>query len=371
MANNARLIDPALYLSAGIKPPKKGCPPQAPGFDRKAEIKKQLRILDEQDAVNRYRWFNLPCNLSSQELERLIYYKGQLCFFYMPTLGQFFFTPYALAGTIDFYGRYNTVQPVPYAGGTDEQNQTNKNTTSQMTLLSSLKLDVLYGVPSEENRAEWVQKFINGTACILVHDYSKQTAQTIIARQILQEPLLDIMADCIPFMRTSLLANCGIKGMRITNESDEPNVLDANAALERAALNGEIYIPMVGQVNYQELTGNAALKAEEFLLAMQGLDNYRLSLYGLDNGGLFQKRSHMLEAEQSMNAGKAAIPYQDGLSIRQYFCDIVNSITGLGISCEPSEAVLANDMNLDGEAVDEQDQSGITEGEQPQVTEEV
>ena len=96
---------------------------------------------------------------------------------------------------------------------------------------------------------------------------------------------------------------------------------------------------------------------------MQALDNFRLSLYGLDNGGLFQKKAHMLEAEQDMNAGNIKLVYQDGLTIRQKFCDIVNSIWGLGIWCEASETVVGIDKNLDGEVADNQDQSGIP-GEQ-------
>ena len=179
------------------------------------------------------------------------------------------------------------------------------------------------------------------------------------------------MSDCIPFMRTCLLSGTGIKGMRVSNETDYPNVLDANKAFEKAALEGEQYVPIVGSVDFQTLTDGQTLKAEEFLLAMQGLDNYRLSLYGLDNGGLFQKKSHMLEAEQSMNAGKAAIPLNDGLNIRQYFCDTVNALTGLGISCEISESVISSDMNMDGMAVNDNDQSGIMNGEQPDVGENV
>lgn len=330
---------------------------------RKENIRKQLRIIDEQDAVNRYKWYNLPCNLSSQEVERLIYYRGQLCFFYLPEIEQFIFSPYALDGTIDYYGRYNTIHPVPFAEGKDE-----KAKSPISAYLANKKLDVLYGIPTEDEEVlKWAIKFANGEACVLVHDYTKQLSQQNIARQVLQDPLLDIMSDCIPFMRTCLLSGTGIKGMRVSNQADYPNVLDANRAFEKAALEGEQYVPIVGSVDFQTLTDGAVLKAEEFLLAMQGLDNYRLSLYGLDNGGLFQKKSHMLEAEQSMNAGKAAIPLNDGLSIRQYFCDTVNAITGLGISCEIAEEVLSVDMNMDGTAVNDSDQSGMMSGEQPDV----
>lgn len=235
--------------------------------------------------------------------------------------------------------------------------------------LANKRLDVCYGIPnSDERLIEWQEKFANGEACVLVHDYTKQLSQTNIARQIIQDPLLDIMADCIPFMRTCLLANTGVQGMRVANQADYPNVLDANGAFEKAALEGDIYVPIVGSVEFQALTDSQAMKAEEYLLAMQGLDNFRLSLYGLDNGGLFQKKSHMLEAEQTMNAGKASIPLNDGLSIRQNFSDIVNSLTGLGISCEIDEEVISSDMNMDGLSYGDQDQSGTMTGEQPDVS---
>ena len=93
-------------LAAGIDP-KTGLPVKVASGTKcalKNDIKKIVRIIDEQDAVNRYKWYNLPCNLSSQEVERLLYYKGQLCFFYFKDLDEFYFMPYALDGTIDFYG---------------------------------------------------------------------------------------------------------------------------------------------------------------------------------------------------------------------------------------------------------------------------
>ena len=368
MAANIPNIEPS--IAAGIplttkktKAALNDLKKQIPNW-RKENIRKQLRILDEQNAVNRYTWYNLPCDLSSQELERLIYYRGQLCFFYVPEIEQFIFSPYALDGTIDYYGRYNTVHPVPWAEGMEEDSKK----APLSAYLANKKLDVCYGIPANEDKLiDWIKKFWDGKACVLVTDYTKQLSQTTIARQIINDPLLDIMSDCIPFMRTCLLANTGVKGMRISNQADYPNVLDANEAFEKAALEGDQYVPIVGSVDFQSLTDIQAAKAEEYLLAMQGLDNYRLSLYGLDNGGLFQKKSHMLEGEMAMNAGKASIPLNDGLSCRQNFCDIVNALTMLGVSCEIGEAVISVDMNLDGMAVNDQDQSGTAQGTQPDM----
>lgn len=363
-ANNAKLPNLEPYYQAGINP-KTGLPlkfEEGQVSWRKDAIKKNLRILDEQDAVNRYTWYNLPCDISSQELERLLYYKGQLAFFYCEPLDKFFFMPYALDGGIDFYGRFNRIHPVPMAEGTSDDEK--REYAKQRNYLSTLKLDVVYDVPLEE-----VDPF---TSCVLLHDYTKQMSQTIVSRQVLQDPLLDIMADCIPFMRTNLLNSTGVQGVRVNNQDEQSNVIAASAAVDRAGLEGRKYIPIVGMAEFQDLAAGQVAKSEEFMLAMQSLDNFRLSLYGLDSGGLFEKKAHMLQSEADMNASTTGLVLQDGLAIRQRFCDIVNALFGVGISCEISETASGVDQNMDGLITDETDQSGEYQGDQPEeVSEDV
>ena len=72
------LIDPQLYLQAGIDPKTKLPIKVKEGCDFKAAIKAAFRIIDEQDFVQRYKWFNIPMDLSSEEIERMLYYKGSL-----------------------------------------------------------------------------------------------------------------------------------------------------------------------------------------------------------------------------------------------------------------------------------------------------
>lgn len=360
--NNAGIADVNSLIAAGINP-KTGLPSRIGHGDGvyKEAIKKNLRIIDEQDAVNRYIWYNLPANITSQELERMIYYRGQLAFFMMPTTGEFWFMPYALDGGLDFYGRFNSIHPIPFAEGTSDIEK--KKIAEQRNYLSTLKLKCTYDtIPLEMLTAEDLT-----SRCVLLHDYTKQLSQTIIPRQQLQEGILDIMSDCIPFMRTALLNSTGIMGMRVSSEDEQSNVEAASALVNRAALNGEKYIGIVGQMEFQDLTGGDVAKSEEFLLAMQSLDNFRLSTYGIENGGLFEKKAHKLQSEQAMNTGSAGIVYNDGLAIRQHFCDVVNSIWNIGIMCLPSEQAMGVDMFGDGVVMDEKDQSGTMQGEQPEM----
>lgn len=311
------------------------------------DILTMLRIIDEQDAVNKGVWYNLPSGITSQELERMLYYKGQLCFFYLKDVDKFFFMPYALDGTIDFYGRYNRVHPVPFANGTDGEGKEDKRITEQRNLLSQIKLNCIYEpVVYQEDLKE---KDMLNTSCVLLHDYTKQLAQTIVPRKNIQEPLLKVMADCIPLMRTSLITSTGISGIKVQDADEAESVREGAQEVEHAAKTGNIWIALEGKVDFQELTSKGSNGAsEQFMLAMQALDNLRLSTYGIDNGGLFEKKVQELQSEAAINGGPIGLVQQDYVSIRQNFCNIANSIWGLGMWYEPSQNLTNADIDGDG-----------------------
>lgn len=344
-----KMVDPSLYKQAGIDP-KTGKPTRDSLAELKESMKKIMRLIDEQDAVNRYKWYNLPCNISSEELERLLYYKGQLCFFYFKDLDEFYFMPFALDGSIDFYGRYNTIHPVPMSSGTEEEKNESikKVKENQRALLSMLKLKVVKAVKSLEDLK---QEDLYNSAVIL-WDYSRQLGQLIIPRKDINDPLLETIAEIPCFLRTSLIASTGVKGMRVADADAKAEVKIASSQILKSALTGDLAVPVTSTIEIQELFEGPTGKAQEYLLAMQALENFRLSTYGLDNGGLFEKKAHKLEEEQEMNNSTVGLVYADGLAIRQNFCNIVNSIWGTSIWCMPAEAVLGGDVDGDGDAYD-------------------
>ena len=340
MANNAKMTDMDLIIAAGFDP-KTGLPYRLTNGAKanlKPDIRKLLRIVDEQDAINRYVWHNLPKGLTSQLMERILYYKGQGAFFYMPTNETFYFLPYALNGSIDVYGRFTSITPLPFNGSTGADKKEQKAWIEGLSRIPQYEVIL----PDDLTLEDF------DSSCVIIHDYSNQISQTNISRQLLNDPLLDVMSDCIPFMRTALLNSTGVTGIRVNGQEGASNVLAASKALDCAALTGEKYIPIVDAIDMQDLTGANVAKTEEFLLSMQALDNFRLSLYGLDNGGLFQKKSHMLEAEQRMNSVNIGLIMQDGLTNRQQACDIINSIWGLGVWVEVSETISNTDTDMNG-----------------------
>lgn len=364
--NNAKIIDIASYIQAGIDP-KTGLPirmAQASKKNLSTSLLQYLRIIDEQDAVNRGTWYNLPEGITGQELERLLYYKGQLCFFYFKELDRFFFMPYALDGTIDFYGRYNRVHPVPMTAGNEKDEKDTKAFKDQTALLSQIKLNCKYDVVQFEDE---ITEELLTKSCVLLHDYTKQLGQLIIPRSVINGPLLEVMSEIIPFMRTSMIASSGVKGIRVPDEDSKANVYEGSTEVERASREGDIYIPIVGTIDFQDLPEGATTKIQDYMLALQSLDNFRLAGYGIDNGGLFEKKAHELEVEAEVNGGPVGLVMQDATSIRQHFCNVVNSIWGLGIWYEPSENISNADVNGDGllydRDIEETEEGGEDNGE--------
>lgn len=360
MGKKSYLMDLSLLAAAGIDP-KTLKPIRVTECNVKESFRKALRIIDEQNATGRYKWHNIPMDLTSEEIERMLYYKGQLAFFKMEVNGvdKFFLTPYALNGTIDFYGRFNFIKPVPWASGQDDSKGTVQDKFQKDALASLLSLQtrkvVKAPIPEEELTLE-----IFDNSAVLLHDYTKQISQTIIPRRDINEGIIDFESDIIPLLRLSLLVASGIKGLKVPDADAEGEAYSASMQMYDAAKRGLPFIPITAKSDLQDFGDGKAAKPESLLLTLQSLDNIRLSTYGIDNGGIFQKKAHILEREAMMNSSDTESTFQDGLSIRQHFCNIVNSIWGTFLWCTPSEATLKQDLNMDGKAFDEDigDQGG-------------
>lgn len=367
--NNAKLFDPTLLIQAGINP-KTGLPiKMGPCGDDTYLLdayQKCFRIKDEQDAINTFVWYNLPNGLDARLIERILYYRGQGMFFYMKETDQFYFLPYALSSPdngpgIDVYGRYRGCTPLPFNGSTSSGDA---EKGKEKPWIVGLVKKPIYDIPLQALDLDFIEN-----SCVLLKDYSEQYAQKNIPRQQLQDPLLHHMAEIPCFARTALLNSTGVTGMRIGNENEMSDVYAASEGLTKAALTGRKYVPIVGSIEFQELADGNVGKAEDFLLELESLDNIRMSFHGIPNGGIFQKKAHMLETEAQMNAGVADSALRDRLQYRQDFCDLVNMIWGLGIDCDINPALLGTSMMVgdfdgDGKPINEPDEAGAMETEE-------
>ena len=233
-----------------------------------------------------------------------------------------------------------------------------KRKTAQEELLSQIKLKCIY---APITFADEVNYDVMTSSAVLLHDYTKQQSQTIIPRQQVNDPLIETIASMIPYARTAAMLSTGVKGVRVNDSAEAEDVMVGSNTIDVAAQTGNPWVPLLGKLDYQELNGGVAYKPTDFMQLMQSLDNFRLSTYGIDNGGLFEKKSQILESENSVNASNTAVALTDGLAIRQNFCNIVNSIWHLGIWCDVTETAAMRDDNGDGR-IDENDPAASQSG---------
>ena len=341
MGKGPAIYDIATLIQAGIDPKtrlplKLGKMSQA-DKELKFNARRLFRIVDEQRAVNKYKWYNLPEGISSQELERLLYYKYSLCFFYFNELDQFFFMPYALDGTIDFYGRFNTIHPVPMTSGAEREEQS-KQYKDKLALLSTKKLNVVKDVIVDSSK---ITEDLLTNSAVILRDYTNQLGQMGEPRYLLNDHLIEMEAECLPFLRTNLIISSGIQAIRVPDADAAEEVNAVSKQMYDAAMNGNPYVAITDAVEFQELQPGTLQKSSEYFLALQSIDNLLLATHGIDNSGVYEKKSHILESENQVNYSVSAYVKTDGLEQRRHFCDIVNSIWGTMIYVEEAEMAQA------------------------------
>lgn len=343
----AALTDKALAAAAGFKLVKSGSgyvykPLATSQYSAKLGIKKALRVLDEQNAVQRFEWKNLPSGLTGALIERMLYYRGQLCLFELN--GEFYCLPYAPIGPFDVYGRPGKIQPLVFAG----PNQTGEKKDKDKPFIIGFTREAAYS-----------EKSLSPECAVILRDYTQQLPDRIIPRAELMDSTIDLMSDCFPLARTQLIANSGVKGMRVDSQDAKDEVVQASEAIYDAALRGLAYVPILGRTEFQDFSASA-LNVQDYLLDMQALDNFRLSLHGLSSGGLFEKKAQTLKDEAEINAGRAKSALQDSYAQRQAFCELANKAFGLSVSCEISESALepSAEESYEGKGVKEVEEDG-------------
>ena len=300
-------------------------------------IKDILSEMDYLDFSNRGTWYGLPKGISGDIIERVLYNRNTGCMFYIKELDKFYFLPYTLSSDnnpLDVYGRYTHLKPIRLSAGNGEEQELIPN--MQKTIIYD-ELDI-----EEDN----IEQFYD-SAIVLRNSSYYNNGQQGQSRLYTVESLLMGMSEVFPLARTNLINNSGVSGIKVNTENESVQVELASKAVYDSALKGKPWIPVIGNLDFQQLTGSM-VNVEGYLSYFQSLDNFRLKSLGLTSGGIFEKKSHMLQDEMAMNSGKGSRILDDSIRQRQEFCLKCNLLWGLNMWYEPNENAINFDNNFDG-----------------------
>lgn len=305
----------------------------------KIDVLPLLRIIDEQDFCNTFKREEFPAILTSREIERLIYYYHDLMFFQADD-DEFYLMPYVLDGNLDYYSRFKTVHPVPLTDGKEgEENEEKKVKTKEnkndtlTTLLATMKRDVIY----TKNQLDGITDLDPKKYCVLLFDYTHQRAQINKGRWMLADDILKLEASVFSYLDLAMLTSSGIKGMRVPDANAKVEIMAGAMTLRQNVKQGIPYVAITSPLEFQDLGDGPTAKINEYFLALQSLDNFRLQTLGVDNLGVYEKGSHLLESENNLNQSKNSYILEDRLENRQQFCELVNLIFKKNTSVHKNE----------------------------------
>lgn len=336
--NNAKLPWLDGMYQVGIDP-KTGLPLKLGMGQRcntKDDLKRLFRDQDKRLNVNMFEWYNTRLDIKSQEINKLLYYRGQLAYAYLADVEQFVLLPFAIDGNLDMYGRAKYIRLIPFVSSSEDSRMKPVEdylASKRFRVVNTLNIDEL--TPDEMKEC-----------AVILYDYTPHLSNKVIPQSVMNEVLIDLESEIHTFIRTAALNATGTRAIRISDADQTEVSNSANMSLIEAASRAELYVPVVGNVDWQELTSGTS-DIPGLLQIAQSIHNLRMSLNGLPSGGVYDKTQYVNNQQASLNQGQvdSALVLQDKLTNREEFCNIVCSIWGIGIDCLPSENIVMADLD--------------------------
>lgn len=303
------------------------------GLKHYNQIAAALRTLSQQQHNNRFIWLNLPEGLDSQLIERMLWFRYQLAFFYDDTLKEFHILPFTLSSenedSLDFYNRYNYITPIPFNG----KSLSKGDKVPKNVYLSKISKKVIKSVPFVESKEEAIDLIKNGA--VIINDYTASTAQFALPMAVQQQSFIEAQAEILKLTRRALLNSVSMKWVRFNNEADAESFNEIQDAYNlQITESDKQFVGFNANMDFQESGNTNPADVTSFWAAYEALDNLRLKTLGISNDGQVQKRAQMLQSELALDNISSQHPLLDAWMQRIQACAIINAVWNLGITCE-------------------------------------
>lgn len=297
------------------------------GMSRGKDINTLTKLLKHKhmiEFIERFEWKNLPPELPSDLIERILFFRFKGGLFKYDE--KFWFLPFTLKGTIDSYGRYETVTPVLFTGQFAKANQKNEDSAFLPEDVLGKKCLACYGKNIEVKDDE--------IPFIVLNDTSLEISQDFEAQNTLINPLIEQLVDILVLVNIDLVTSAKVFYVVAKDENQKPAIEKEFENLDAKILNGKRVVVVTSDLDLQELAGSQAKDQARYFQTYQSFDNLRKDVIGLTNGGTFMKQEHQTDMETEVNTSSGSAVMENALRQRKEFCDLVNHYYGLNISVE-------------------------------------
>ena len=291
------------------------------------------------ETIERFEWKNLPPELPSDLLERILYFRFKGALFYDKALERYFFLPFTLMGdnaeTIDSYGRYINITPVLFTGQWKVAGD--GKIKGDIAYLSGRSYKVVYDIPKEEKMdgaTDDAVAVVDDTKAIVLTDSSLEISQDYTPMQYLARPFVEQLTDILVLVNMDLITSAKAFYIVAKDAEQKEAIEQEFANLDKRILNGKRYVVVTAPTDLKELTGSSVKDSARYFQSYQSIDNLRKDIIGQDNGGTFMKQEHTTEMETQKNSNSGSAVMNNALRMRKDFCELANSVFGLNIDVE-------------------------------------
>lgn len=242
-------------------------------------------------ATNRYKWKNLPNNLTSDLIESMLYMKGCLCMYYRG--GTLNILPFVSdSNSLSIYGRFTKITPIAF-NGKDQKLGYDLNVNESGEYDPKAEAVILYDS----------QPFYNGAV----------VPKVVLLKQI-NENCSKILNMCMQNIQNSnkkLVFQC----------EDETQARQLRSDLDDAFGSTDNFIVVnkgvMEDLKPITLNNDVALVSQSLFESWQSFNNIRCELCGIENNGAFEKKERVITSETRGDVIQSKLALQNGLEMRK------------------------------------------------------
>lgn len=265
---------------------------------------------DLMQCTSRYVWEDLPDNIKSYDIERMLYYRTSLVGFKLS--GKIFILPYLISGTLNPYGYPTKVRPITYNG---------KPVGNKSQLLNGQL--VLYPNISGVSDGHY-------DSVLLFDNVPRYTGSNIgISRFALNQILIADMAEVLSRINVNLV----VTNKKLFMIAKDPN--------QRAIIEKEIttsfgsdspIVVISSPLEMQSVQNTDDYQADDLFNVLKNYDAIRCFMSGIQSKNFgTEKKERLVAGELAGNEEQIDLVADLGLELRQEFADKMNKLFNLNI----------------------------------------
>lgn len=284
-----------LLINAGFNIPMEFSP-------EKLDYQQLIFNMDFEQATGRYVWENLPEGIESHLIETMLYFRGSLAGVFNG--GKLIVLPYANQGTINQYGLPTKVKLLTFNGTSADENEP-------------------YGAGKEYKVSSNAN--IEESGAVLLYDRFPVSRSGLVApRFITNSGIIELEAEII----SRIKSNIKNSDKKVVFYADDDNQKQAfQKAINEAYEADSPFVVVVkgsnkwGKDNTDYMHGDVGLKAQELFESWQSVNNIRVMSEGILNGGAFEKKERVVNAEVGDENAQSSLILDSGLTVRKLWIE--------------------------------------------------